>query len=273
MADPSLTGPYGPWALVLGASEGLGAAWADGLAARGLDVVLVARTRSKLEDTAAAIRSRHGVQTRVIPTDLGDVDAVHALFEATAELDVGLVVYNACVSTVARFEDTSLEAKLAMLDVNARGPLVVAHLWGPRLAARRRAAFVQMSSLASFQGSAWVGTYAATKAFDTVLGEALWAEWRDHDVDVLVCAAGATRTPGFDSVTPADRRAGTRPMQADAVVDEAIAALQRGQGPTVVAGAFNRFAHLVMGRLLPRRTAVSILTRETSKLYASRGAP
>jgi short-subunit dehydrogenase len=121
-----------------------------------------------------------------------------------------------------------------------------------------------MSSLSGFQGSAFVSTYAASKAFNTVLGESLWAELRHHGVDVLVCAAGATSTPTFDRQTPADKRKLVFPMLPEDVVRSALAHLDRG--PVHVPGALNRLV-ASCGRLLGRRRAVELVSRTTRKMF------
>lgn len=256
---------YGPTALVAGASEGLGRAWAEAIAARGVDLILVARRAERLEATAEAIREAHGVNVRTASLDLGEPDLADRLEALLADTDLGLGVYNACYSAIGAFLDVSLEDKLKIVDVNVRGPLTFAHVLAPRLVARGRGGLVLMSSMSGFQGTAMVGTYAASKAFDTVLGEGLWEELGHHGVDVLVTAAGATSTPNFLEETPEHRRAMARPLTAEDVVSEAIE--QLGRVPTVVPGRTNRLAQFVFGRLMPRPTAVRFLSRTTRKMY------
>ena len=255
---------YGPWALVLGASEGLGAAWARGLAKRGLNVIVAARRKDKLQAVASDVEG-YGVQTRIATLDLADPN-LESVLEATVDgLDVGLVVYNACYSVIGEFTDLSLEQKLMTVDVNVRGPVVAAHVFAPKLIDRGRGGLVFMSSMSGFQGTAMVGTYAATKAFDTVLGETLWEELGRHGVDAMVCAAGAILTPNFEGQTPESKRGTAYPMQPDAVVEEAIAQLGRGK-PTVIPGGVNRLASTMFG-LLPRKTAVRMISRNTRSMY------
>lgn len=257
---------YGPWAVVLGASEGIGRAWSLALAREGLDVVLVARRKDKLLATAAEVQAL-GRQAHTLSLDLGERDAGARLAEALAPLDVGLVVYNACFSRIGRFLDLSEDDKVATVDVNARGPLLVAHHLAPRLVARGRGGIVLMSSMSGFQGSAMVGVYAATKAFDTVLGEMLWAELGPRGVDVLVCAAGATLTPNFMAATPGDKQKDALPMPPEDVVAGALRALRKGRGPTFIPGWVNRIAYLIFGKLLPRRSAVRFMSAQTTALY------
>jgi len=260
---------YGPWAVVAGGSLGMGAEYSRQLAARGLDVVLVAEARDPLEELARALAAEHGVATRALVVDLGAADALERVSAATRDLDVGLLVYNAAHSVVGRFLDVPLLEKLRMLDVNCRGPLCLADHFGRAMAARGRGGIVLVSSLSGFQGHAMVGTYAATKAFDLVLAEALWDELRDDGVDVLAFCPGATRTPAFVATDPRPSGALEAPLMdpADAV-REALDAL--GRGPTAIAGWRNRVAALVLHRLLPRRTLVRVMSRVTRAMYDRR---
>jgi uncharacterized protein len=253
---------YGPWALVAGASEGIGAAFATALAEAGLNLVLIARRAEPLEALASELRRRFGCTVETCALDLAVAD-LEARFEALArERDFGLVVYNAALSIVAPFLDTPLSDKQRILDVNARGPLIAAHVFGRRLAARGGGGIVLISSLTAFWGSAWVSTYGATKAFNLSLGEALAHELAQRGVDVIVSCVGATRTPGF-SAAVAGRKA-PRTMSPEEVARETLAALpQRG---AFVPGRLNRLAQHLLSRVLPRRAAVRIMASQTKNL-------
>lgn len=261
MADAWFQQKYGPWALVAGASEGLGAAWADALAARGLSLLLLARRPEPLEATARAVRERHGVEVRAFALDLGAPGLEGQLSSLTEGLEVGCAVYNAAFPAQGAFLESALLDQLRCLEVNCRGPLTLAHVLGRPMAARGRGALVLMSSLTAFQGAPFIATYGATKAFNLNFAEALWFELKDRGVDVLACAAGATRTPNLLRASPKGEPGMIEPEQ---VVAEALAAL--GAGPSMVPGAFNRFATFAMRRLLPRRLAVELLGRRTAGL-------
>jgi hypothetical protein len=263
--NPGFAERYGPWALVAGASEGLGAAFAQALAARGLNLLLVARRAAELEAVAAPLRAR--VEVRTCPLDLARPDLDEALAALIGSLDVGLCVYNAAHSPLGPFLEQPLADKLRAVDVNCRGPLVAAHVLGPRLVARGRGGLLLMSSLTAFWGSPLLATYGATRAFNLSLGEALWYELGPGGVDVLVCCPGATRTPGFERTSGPD---GPRAMAPRAVAEEALAALGRGR-PSRVAGLANRLAVFLLGRLLPRRRAVAILGNATARLNRPTG--
>jgi len=252
---------YGPWALIAGASEGIGAAFAKQLAARGVNLVLVARRREGLAAIEREIAGLAPVQVRCLALDLAREDAALALEQATGELDVGLVVYNAALAPTGGFLDLALAEQLAAIDVNVRGPLALAHRFARRLAARGRGGLVLLSSLTAFQGSPWVATYGATKSFLLSFAEALWVELAPRGVDVLAVCAGATRTPNY-----LRRAQGKAPgeLPPERVAREALASL--AHGPLMIPGRFNRFASQLMRRLLPRRATIRIMGAQTRHL-------
>jgi len=232
-----------------------------------MNVVLVARREAPLRATAAQLESRFGVQTEVLPLDLASPDLIDRVAAATASLDIGFIVYNAAHADISEYASQGIASKMLTIDVNCRGLVLLTSHFAERMIARGRGAMVLMSSMSGWQGSAMVGTYAASKAFITVLGESLWSELRPLGVDVHVCVAGATRTPSFNAQTPAAKQRMTFAMEPDAVVDEMLQRI--GRGPTVVVGRMNRLAHVVLGKLLPRKAAVRFFSRTTRDLYRS----
>jgi len=227
---------FGPWAVVAGGSDGIGAAFAEELARRGLDVALIARSESKLEATAARVRAvRAGAQVRLLRLDLTDRALGTQVAQATAGLDVGLFIYNAGSGrNMGAFLDHPVENWIRQVDLACNGPVLLAHHFGGRLRARGRGGIVLMSSMASLVGSAYIATYAAAKAFDTRLGEGLWHELAPAGIDVVTCLAGATDTETFREDT------GGLP-NAMAPIDVAAGTLDfLGRGPIYVPGEGNR---------------------------------
>jgi hypothetical protein len=250
---------YGPWALVAGAGEGLGAAWADALVQRGLDLLLIDIEAEPLSSVAADL-TRHGRVVEAAVLDLGADDSLERVVRATGDREVGLLVYNAAASAVGEYLDEDVAALERMLAVNCRAPALLAHHFGRQMRARGRGGIVLMSSLSAFQGNPMLAHYAATKAYNLVLAEGLWDECRDAGVDVLACCPGATLTPGYLRTRPPGRRLAFPPeMQPEEVVEAALAGL--GCGPTVVPGWTNRVAAAVVQRLVPRRSAIRIMGR------------
>jgi short-subunit dehydrogenase len=257
----SFVSRYGSWAVIAGASEGLGAAFAEELARRGMNLVLLARRAEVLVDVKARLGAAHRVAIRTHAYDLARPDLPAVLEEATRDLDVGVAVYNAAHAPIGDVLERSIDDLLRVVDVNVRGPLLFARTLAPAMVARGRGGIVLMSSMAGFQGSPRIATYAATKAFNIVLGEGLWKELAPHGVDVLASCAGAIRTPGYAKSAKGDAP-GT--LDAAVVAKRTLDAL--GRGPTTVPGATNRFARFLLGRLLPRRAAIALMASSTKDL-------
>jgi len=193
-------GRYGSWALICGASVGLGAAFAASAASRGFDVVLVARRAGALEVTARALRHTYGVQTRCVVADLADPGAADAIVGAITDLDLGLVVYNAAAEPAGRFLDVPLVEHAENLAVNCWTPTVLAHQLGGAMTHRGRGAFVIVSSMAALQGIKMFVSYGAAKAYELILAEGLWDEFREHGVDVLGYVVGATASANYQGL-------------------------------------------------------------------------
>jgi short-subunit dehydrogenase len=257
---------------VVGASEGIGAAFARALAADGLDLLLVARRPAPLEALAGELRRAQGVAVRTLAADAGAPGGPEAILAAAAPLDLGLAVLSAAASVQGPFLDLDPEALERILDLNCRAITVLAHGLGGRLVARGRGGLVLLTSMAGLHGTAQVALYAATKAWVRVLAEGLWGELRPRGVDVLACCAGRVRTPTYAATAPASPgRLAPAVMEADAVARAALAAL--GRGPVVIPGFANRLAAFLTSRLLPRRTAVALVSRSTRAMYPAPGRP
>jgi short-subunit dehydrogenase len=255
---------YGPWALVAGGSQGIGACLASELAARGLNLLLVARRREVMEAGAKTLRAA-GAEVRTLAADLADPSAAGAVQAAAAGLEVGLLVLNAAAAYTGLFLRSAEAESLRIVDTNCRAALALIHRFVPPMVERRRGGVLIMSSMAGFQGAPLVTVYGSSKAFLISLGEGLHEELAPHGVDVLVCVAGATRTPSYLAGKLADRGRTAIETEPEAVARVAVRAL--GRKPLVVAGALNRAVRLLLGHLLPRRAAVSLLHRGTRNLY------
>ena len=254
---------YGPWAIVAGASEGLGAAFARALAADGINLVLVARRAPALESLARSLRESRKIEVRTVCCDLGAPDMAKHIATAVDGVEVGIGIYNAAHSYVGPLLDRPLEEALRVVDVNIRGPLQFIHAIAPPMIARHRGGLVLMSSLAGLQGAPHLAAYAASKAFNTILAESLWAELRPRGVDVLVSCAGAIRTPGYLK-TATDDAPGT--LDPDLVAACTLAAL--GKGPRIVPGGVNKLVAFLLTRMISRRAAIFLMGSSTTSLKA-----
>lgn len=189
---------YGPWAVVAGASEGVGSEFAAAVARLGLDVVLLARRQAVLDEVADAITTETGAEARTVAVDLARPDAAAVVAEATADLDVGLLMYNAGADPNYRpFLDVSLDTALGMVHRNCVVPTELCHHFAPAMVERGRGGIVLVTSGAAIAGAPNMAVYGATKAYDVLFAEALWAELHGSGVDVLSLWLGETDTPAL----------------------------------------------------------------------------
>lgn len=254
---------YGAWALITGASSGLGAEFARQLAAQKLDLILVARRADRLKELATALKLEHGIQVKVVPLDLAKPNFIAILKKHTAKLNIGLVVNNAGFGMSGEFTKNNLDYELRMLDVNCRAPLIIAHEYGKIMASHRRGGIIMVSSVVSFQAVPYMTHYAATKVYDLLLGEGLWYEMKKYGVDVVTLCPGATETE-FSNVAETKPVPGAMP--APPVVAAALDAL--GHKPYVTAGFKNKFM-VFMTRLAPRSMSTRIAAQIMKKLGRS----
>jgi uncharacterized protein len=253
----------GPWAVVTGASEGIGRAFATRLAEAGVSLVVVARREDALRDLASELSRRHGIETLVLAADLAKSSGVDAVVARTEALDVGLLVAAAGFGTSGPFVDALLETELDMIDVNCRAVAALSHHFGSRFARQGRGSIVLLSSIVAFQGVPRAANYAATKAFVQSLAEGLRVELAPFGVTVLASAPGPVRS-GFagranmvmgSTVEPMvvanrtlaalGRRGTTRPGFLSKLLGWSLAALPRQARVRVMA--------LIMGGMTKRR--------------------
>jgi uncharacterized protein len=188
---------YGPWAVVVGASAGIGAAVADEAARRGLNVLTVARRATLLEEGAARLRAAHGVAVQTLAVDLTDTGAVDAIVAAAEGLEIGTLVYNAAAEPRGFFLEVPVAEHLDNITVNCTVPTLLSHHFGRSMAARRRGAIALVSSMGALQGGKVFASYFAAKAYEWILAEGLWAELGEAGVDAFAYVVGATRTENY----------------------------------------------------------------------------
>ncbi len=250
---------YGPWALVAGGSQGLGAAFADEIARRGVNLLLVARRMEPLEETAARLRRERAVEVVPIAADLADLATIDQVVSVASPRQVGLVVANAALAPSGRFLDAEASQVASAVDLNCRASALLAHHFLPAMAGRGQGGIIFVSSLAGLQGVPALAAYSATKAFLIALGEALWAEHRHLGVDVLTVCPGAVSTPGYQLAASRDAPGSTSPQEVAATAIEAL-----GHGFRVVPGRLNQFTAFALQRLAPRRAAIAIFGRASA---------
>ena len=264
MSDQGFLKRYGPRALILGGSEGIGASFAEILAAKGLGVTLAARSKGPLEETAAKIRAAHKVDVRTHTLDLTGPDVAKAADEILAGGEYGVVVYNAgATHGVGLFLDQPVEKALSLVRLNCDGPLIFAHRFLTPMRARGRGGFIVLSSMSALAGSGYVAAYSGVKSFEINLAEGLNWELKKHNVDVLCAVAGLTDTPAMArSGMIIDGAAGFTPMQSVDVASGALAAL--GTGPVWFAPGADAAAAM---RAAPREQLIESMSQASAALW------
>ncbi|KUI36072.1 short-chain dehydrogenase [Mycobacterium sp. 1164985.4] len=238
---------YGPWALLVGASDGVGALFAERLASEGVNVTLVARRQHLLDEVAKGIRERSNAETRTVAVDLTEPDASQRVIEATDDLEIGMLVY--CAGGDPNYQPFLVNPVSAAEDLLQRNCLVLmrlCHHFAGQMVERGRGGIVNFTSGAALAGGRNMVAYGATKAFDMVFTEGLWVELHDKGVDVLGLVLGMTDTPALRKLEFERGRLASidevpeGAVTAASVVDEAFANL--GNGPTIATGDDVRMA-------------------------------
>lgn len=181
---------YGPTALITGASDGIGKAMAEDIASRGLNLVLVARRKGRLDDLATELSEKHGIEAAAIAADLGTEEGVRQALNAFDSHEVGLMVACAGFGTAGPFLENAVDDELNMIDVNCRALAALTHRAGQSMRDRGKGGIILMSSIVAFQGVRNSANYAATKAYVQSLAEGFAAELAPHGIDVLASAPG-----------------------------------------------------------------------------------
>ena len=268
----------GPWAVVAGASEGVGAGFARELARRGINVVLLARRQVALDEVAAAIRGECRVETRAVAVDLARGDAMTSVGGATADLEVGFLVY--CAGGDPNYEPflaNPVETATAMVQRNCVVPLQMCHRFAGPMAERGRGGIVILGSAAGFAGARNMVAYGASKAFDMVMAEALWAELHDKGVDVLGLILGETDTPALRRLR---RRLGhvddpAAPIASAATAEEVVgeAFLHLADGPTWIVGETLRQAMRFFGSVSRNEAVQLMIQASAATMQGGAGGP
>lgn len=252
----NLAEKYGNWALVTGASSGIGEAFARRLAADGVNVVIAARRLERLESLADELSVDYDVQVRPVRADLSEQDGIDAIEKAVADIDLGIVINNAGAAYPGAFLKTSAEDQLDIIRLNVTTPVQLAHIFGERLLSQGRGAMIFTGSTSAFAGTPMLANYAATKAFVGTFAEGLAAEWGKQGVDVLVVHPGPTKTEMVEMDGVDFNSMPMSWMTPEQVAERALGSL--GKKSTLVPGAVNKIQRFIFTRLMPRRAATAV---------------
>jgi hypothetical protein len=258
---------FGPWALVTGASSGIGAEFAEQLASAGLNVVLAARREALLEERAQDLRRRFGIETRTVTVDLSETDSVDRLCAAVDDLDIGLIVSNAGTGNPGSLLAEDHDELLQRYRLNSLAHLNIAYRFAPKLVLRGRGGLILGGAMGAAHGIPFMAGDAGSKAFVQSLGESIHIELKPKGVYVTVLVVPPTDTPiiakfGMDPATMP-----MKPMSARQCVSEALRSLERNRS-LCLPGAINR----LMSALIPVRLARAMMGKMIERSLATRVA-
>jgi hypothetical protein len=254
-------------ALVTGASSGIGTAFAQDLARRQYNLILVARSQAKLEQLAQELQQAHQIQTEVISQDLTASNAAQTLFDTVSAkgIQVDLVINNAGFGDYGLFAESSLHKQLEMIQLNITALVALTHLFLPLMRERREGGIINVSSIAGFQPLPYMSIYAATKAFVLNFSEAIWAENKDTGVTISCVCPGPTKTDFFKVAnfpnSAATDSASNNSASPEEVVKAALNAFEQKQANVVTGGLPNQIIANVP-RFLPRETLVNAVAQQ-----------
>jgi uncharacterized protein len=243
---------YGEWAIVTGASSGIGLELAMQLADAGLNLVISARGVERLDETAKQLRARSAIEVRIVAADAATTDGIDKITGATRDLNIGMLIVSAGYGTSGALIDNPLQTELDMLRVNCEGLLNLTHFYARQFAAQRRGGIILMSSIVAFQGTPYAANYAATKAYVQTLAEGLAVELKPYGVDVLAAAPGPVKS-GFGSRSNMNITSSLSPSQVGIPILHAL-----GRRTTVLPGLLTKILFYSL-QLLPRWGKVKVM--------------
>ncbi len=256
---------YGSWALITGASSGIGEEFANRLAENGFNLVIIARREERLKALADKLCEKYKKEIKIIAGDLTEESFIERIKLECNGLEIGLLVNNAGFGSTGEFYKCDETAEAKMVKLNCLVPTILTHHFLPGMINRKRGGIIFLGSVVAFQPTPMMASYSATKVFNLFLGEALWYELKNYNIDVLALNPGGTNTE-FQRIADVDTGPAVR--SAAQVVETALKSL--GRKPGVVDGVINKIM-TVSGKFIPRRWLVTMAGNIAVKLYSAKG--
>jgi short-subunit dehydrogenase len=255
---------FGPWALVTGASSGIGKEFARRIAAAGINIVLVARRDDLLKEVGVEFSKSYGVEHRVVVLDVSREDFIGQLASATDDLDIGLVISNAGTGNPGEFLKLDRDLLQATLRLNTMAHLDIAHHFGAKLAKRRRGGLILAGAMGAENGVPCMANDGAAKAYVHSLGEALHYEFKPLGVYVTVLAAGFTNTAVLEKFALDPKTMPMKPMSVEQCVSEGLSGLVKNRS-RIVPGRLNRILNALVPAFLARKMEADLLGKALAR--------
>ena len=255
---------YGKWAIVTGASSGIGEEFARKLSSEGFNLIIIARRKDRLDKLAEEIKSHHDVEIIPVELDLTEETFMSKLSSITKDKEIGILINNAGIGSTGEFVNADAEHEIKMVKLNCIAPTILTHHFVKGMKERKKGAIIFLGSVTAFQPTPFMASYSATKVFNLFLGNSLWWELKKYNIDVLSLNPGGTETE-FQRI--ADAKTGPIPRTTKQVVETAMNAL--GKKPSVVDGAFNKLLTF-SSRFVSQKITVIIAGFIASRLYKNK---
>jgi len=280
LSDSQFSAMYGPLAVIAGASEGLGSEHAKAIAAKGLNVLLIARNEQKLKDFCENLQKQYpAIKVDILVLDLNNpyeivIEKIKQRISHLGykESEVGLFVFNAAAVPRGSFLYHSLEEQISAVNVNVACVVALTHYFGNTMKERKKSGIVLMSSMSSASGAAGLISYASTKAFIKHFTEGIWYEYKKFNIDVLCPILGATLTPNYTNLTSKAKPSAFhrflegKPQEAISEIFT-ILPYTNDNGPYIVCGTKNKIFHFLMTRIYPRKLLIQIHSKAILDQY------
>lgn len=255
---------YGKWALITGASSGIGEEFARYFASVSINLILIARRKDRLDRLAEELKKLNGIKAIAAAYDLKDSNLIDELVKITNDKEIGILINNAGFGCNGEFIDIDSETEADMLKVNCLAPLILTHHFVKPMVQRKRGAVIFLGSVVAYQPTPYMTTYAATKVFNAYLGDSLWYELKKYNIDVLTLNPGGTDTE-FQRISKAST--GPKPRSTKQVVSTAMKAL--GKKPSVIDGFLNKLI-AISSRVGSRKSVVTVSGLIAKRLYSKK---
>lgn len=251
---------FGPWALITGASSGIGESFAENLASQGFDLVLTARRKQKLEELGVKLQEKYKIQCKIIQADFSKPESIPMLIRAVSALDIGLFISNAGAARPGKFVQQSMESILELVQLNALTHLHLTKHFAQKMAQKRKGGIILVGAMGAAEGIPYMAIEAGTKSMVEALGKSLNTELKEHGIHLTVLIPSPTDTPALDYLGFRNGTMPAKPVPVQQCVEESLAALRQNKA-TIIPGKKYRIMHSIVPEKSSRKMMGEIIKK------------